>query len=221
MFIAFILPIYAFIPSVFTSKHTLEDTSLKHLKELNFQHGYPVDVFGGIFATFAVSSSQWSRRDCILDGLGFATANDRCRQAIEALYGVHGSMEYDKIMRLSGKIPLREGQTIKPDENTMNSWTTDLYNLETLLLPNYAQLDITPERSFSQVSGLINSQRLEEIREAMDRCVESLLVPLEKGGMLEWACGYAEFLAIMHETSVSLPSFYVIPRTDASEMSGE
>ena len=216
MFIAICLIIFP----IFASKTSLKDSSLQHLSQLNLQHGYPVNVFGGLFPTFAVKSTEWSLRDCILDSISFSTTFDRCRLAIEALYGVHGANEYSKLMREGSRLPLQSGRTIKPDEKTMNSWTKELYKVETVLFPIYSQLDITPDRDFSRISGLINSERLVKIREVMERCVSSLATPLERGGMLEWACGYAEFLAIMHESDVGLPTYFVVPRNDASEMSG-
>ncbi|KAH9279922.1 hypothetical protein ECG_07974 [Echinococcus granulosus] len=221
MFCSRLLGIFTLFLSTLASKATLKDTTLHHLEHLNLQHGYPVDAFGGMFATFAVKAQGRHGDICFIKTGKYEGASRRCQRAIQALHGVYGARDYNRIMRNNSHWPYGVGETREANTRTMQSWTQHLFKQTWMYIPIYLQHDLVPERRFSRVSGLITTERLVAIREVMEKCVEALAKPLKAGEMQEWACGYANFLAIMHESRANIPRdcVQVAPRNDSQSMS--
>lgn len=207
----------------FASKATLNDTTLHHLHHLNLQYGYPVNAFGGMFATFAIKAEGEHGYICRIKIDKYEDAPRRCQRAIQALHGIYGALDYDKIMRNNSRWPYPVGEMRKANPWTMQSWSQHLFKQTWMYLPIYSQVDLAPERPFGRVGGLITTERLMAIREVLENCAKILAQPLKPGEMRQWACGYAEFLAIMHESEQNMPKdcVQVAPRTDSQMMSGE
>ncbi|VDM33777.1 unnamed protein product [Hydatigera taeniaeformis] len=209
--------------STLASKSTLNDTTLYHLHHLDLQHGYPVDAFGKMFATFVVKAEGQHGDICYVKIDKYKEASRRCQRAIQALHGIYGALDYDKIMHNYSHWPYPVGEMRRANTRTMQSWSQHLFKQTWMYLPIYSQKDLTPGRPFRDVGGLITSERLVAIREVMEECAQSLARPLGEGEMRDWACGYAKFLAIMHESGENMPkdSIHVVPRTDSRSMSGK
>ncbi|CDS36205.1 EGF region [Echinococcus multilocularis] len=115
----------------------------------------------------------------ILSYRKYEGASRRCQRAIQALHGVYGAQDYNRIMQNNSHWPYGVGETREANTRTMQSWTQHLFKQTWMYIPIYLQHDLVPERPFSSVSGLITTERLVAIREVMEKCVEALAKPLK------------------------------------------
>ncbi|KAL5105927.1 hypothetical protein TcWFU_008756 [Taenia crassiceps] len=153
-----------------------------------------------MFATFAVKAEGKQGYICFTNVDKYNEAPHRCQRAIRALHGIYGALDYDRIMRNNSRWPYPVGEMRKANVRTMQSWSQHLFKQTWMYMPIYSQVDLAPERPYGRVGGLITTERLRAIREVLANCAKTLAQPLKVGEMRQWACGYAELLAIMHET---------------------
>ncbi|KAL5105872.1 Cadherin-related tumor suppressor [Taenia crassiceps] len=174
-----------------------------------------------MFATFAVKAEGKQGYICFTNVDKYNEAPHRCQRAIRALHGIYGALDYDRIMRNNSRWPYPVGEMRKANVRTMQSWSQHLFKQTWMYMPIYSQVDLAPERPYGRVGGLITTERLRAIREVLANCAKTLAQPLKVGEMRQWACGYAELLAIMHESEENMPKdcVQVAPRTDSQSMS--
>ncbi|VDK47503.1 unnamed protein product, partial [Taenia asiatica] len=76
-----------------------------------------------MFATFAVKAEGEHGYICRIKIDKYKDAPPRCQRAIQALHGIYGALDYDKIMRNNSHWPYAVGEMRKADARTMQSWS--------------------------------------------------------------------------------------------------
>uniref|UniRef100_A0A5K3F7E6 EGF-like domain-containing protein n=1 Tax=Mesocestoides corti TaxID=53468 RepID=A0A5K3F7E6_MESCO len=220
----FVLLSVCTVPSRVSAKYEDVDGILYHLEHLDFQFGYPADVFGYIFPTFAVTSEvaegKYEHR-CTLHPDHMTYSSPRCRNAIVALHGIMGAKFYKAQIENTSQWPYNPFPVRSVDANTPR-WTKSLYDQKHVHLPVYHQDDLVKGRSHNEASGLLTTKRMTQMIAIFDACAKALAGWSNDGSMRELACGYAEFLKVMHDTNAGTPQagVWVLPQTDSRTMSG-